>query len=216
MYHNYLAIPNISYSYHNFSVLVELAFLCRLFLQRNNLLSAFSQSPALPLSRAEHVPFKPVIDMLLLFILHPVPAACSFSRSSEPQAEGRAPRYSQRCHGLRLLERCRERCRPPSAPSTAALRLPTPSPWPPPAAASGRPQGAACPGPCRPDSRLGCGVALGEYRQSLYAFLLEGKRQAAHGILLLFPAKEKKLFYDIQFRRGAEEGEMAPRLQHPH
>lgn len=80
-----LAVPNnyITYSYHNFLVSVELAFISLQAILNSIIispfLSVFSQLPTSPLFRAEHVNSKPVIYMLFPFscILFWLPAAFS-------------------------------------------------------------------------------------------------------------------------------------------
>lgn len=121
-----LAAPNnyITYSYHNFLVSVELAFISLQAILSSIIispfLSVFSQLPTLSLFRAEHVNSKPVIYMLFPFscILFWLPAAFSDLLSHRQREE--SPWYSQKYHCLCLLERGKKGHTPPSTPSSLA------------------------------------------------------------------------------------------------
>lgn len=129
-----LPIPNnyIGYSYHNFSVLVELAFLSLQVISSfiiSPLLSSLSYQPCLFLGQNKITTNPPSTCFFFLScILLWLPAAFSDLRSHRQGEE--TPRYSHKYHCLRLLERGREGHRPPSTPWTIALPLLTPSPPP--------------------------------------------------------------------------------------
>lgn len=215
MYHDYL-----SYSYHNFSVLVELVFLSSevisSFIIFPSRLSSLSYQPRLFLGQNMLTSNQSSTCFFFLScILFWLPAASSDLVSHRQREE--LPWYSQKYHCLCLLERGKKRHRPPSTPSTIALPPLTLSPPPAASVGAGKAQlprttegqtsgQSDFPVHWRWESSLCCIVALDEYKSSLYAFLLEGRRQATHGMLLFFPAKEKNCVITLGSRDGHKKG----------